>query len=358
MLFKGEFKEIYRTNLVTGILLAGNLLLVVLSLISYWVPYIHPSEGGWFSNLGLAPLALLLLNLVFIFLWLIIRPGLAIISAAAFLFGLPMLSRLIAFPIQKKETINGETLRIASYNMQFSKPVIGLETKIKAFRSYLKSQQDLDILAVQECGPRSRHYIRQNISFPYQYFPENMLLGIYSKYPILNSGYIDFGFNRVNTCLWIDVLIRQDTVRVYNTHLEANRYDGIVPEVVDQDNEEKITPTAILGIFKHYRYFSGIRSNQATAIRNHQLESPFPSLICGDLNEPPGTHTYTIISRDLKDSFLEAGRGIGSTHGGSIPGLRIDYVLTDHRFQVKKHENHNNSFSDHYLVRSEIVLNK
>ncbi len=43
---------------------------------------------------------------------------------------------------------------------------------------------------------------------------------IYSKFPIVNSGHLDFeGTN--NSILWADVAVRRDTVRVFCAHLQT-----------------------------------------------------------------------------------------------------------------------------------------
>jgi len=57
----------------------------------------------------------------------------------------------------------------------------------------------------------------------------------------------------------------------------------------------------------------------------------------------------------LKDTFLESGIGIGTTHGGLAPALRIDYILVDDRFSVTNHKVHEVPFSDHYLVEGEVL---
>ncbi|MBZ0097799.1 MAG: endonuclease/exonuclease/phosphatase family protein, partial [Taibaiella sp.] len=55
--------------------------------------------------------------------------------------------------------------------------------------------------------------------------------------------------------------------------------------------------------------------------------SPYPVVICGDLNDLPGSYTYTQMREGLNDAFLQRGRGLGRTYSRLSPTLRIDYIF-------------------------------
>jgi len=146
--------------------------------------------------------------------------------------------------------------------------------------------------------------------------------------------------------------IGQDTIRFYTAHLAPNRHDGIIPLVLEQEKKEEVDYRKLWGIFQHYRPFALKRSEEATMIRTHQQQCPYPCIVSGDFNDPPQTFMYATISNGLKDTFLAAGKGFGGTHGGPVPGLRIDYILTDPVFRVSKHQILEEVFSDHYMVEA------
>ena len=100
-----------------------------------------------------------------------------------------------------------------------------------------------------------------------------------------------------------------------------------------------------------------ILANQQVKIVRQQLDSsPFPEIICGDFNDVPNSYTYFKIKGDRKDSFTEAGKGIGRTFSNVAPTLRIDYIMTDPQFEVKQYVRHFVPYSEHYPVIADLTL--
>ena len=93
------------------------------------------------------------------------------------------------------------------------------------------------------------------------------------------------------------------------------------------------------------------RAKQVDNLRSGMNSSPYPMLVCGDLNDTPSSYTYQVLSRDMKDSFKKAGNGlIGNTFRGNLPSFRIDYILFDKKFEAYNYEKFNISLSDHYPI--------
>ncbi len=345
-------------KIIKGGLLILNLILIFATFGAYAAPYIPPTLATIFPVLGLLSVGLLFGNLAYAIFWFWVKPKFAIGSLLTLLVGIPFLQNMYAFQGPSKKSGTLETLHLGTYNTQFSKPLIhqneySVEEMEEKFDVFLKEISYLDILGVQECGWRTAAHITKSIQFPYTHFIDNIYTGIYSKHPIVNKGIVDFG-QRINKCLWADIAIEQDTIRYYVAHLEPNRYNGIVPLVHDQEKKEVIDIWKLVGIAQHQSIFTNKRNEQAQLIRAHQAKSPYPSIICGDFNDIPQTYTYQTISKGLKDTFLESGTGLGTTHGGLAPALRIDYILVDNRFSVTNHQVHQVPFSDHYFVEGEV----
>jgi endonuclease/exonuclease/phosphatase family metal-dependent hydrolase len=70
-----------------------------------------------------------------------------------------------------------------------------------------------------------------------------------------------------------------------------------------------------------------MRARQAEILREHIAASPHPVIVCGDFNDTPLSYSYRLMSKGLKDSFMEKGWGLGTTYAGALPALRIDYIL-------------------------------
>lgn len=345
------------------VFLFANILLVLLTIGSYVAPHIAASKSALFPILGLGYPVLLLCNILSILLWLILKSKWAGLSIITLLVGYGSCTKLLNVNLADQH--DGTRLILATYNVNFSKPITLAPQKTQAklkvdFRKYLKAHSDIDILCVQENGKNSKQFLQEALNFEFVHEVAGMTVTIYSRYPVLNSGVVDFSSTIANTCLWADVLITtdsdKDTIRVYTTHLESNRKDGVVPEVIHEEAPEEMSNSALLGIVKHHQKFSIQRARQAKLIKTHAQGSQHPAIICGDFNETAQSQIYTLLRGDYQDTFQEEGMGIASTFGERIPALRIDHILVDKRLEVLDHTISRSAFSDHYLVIAELGL--
>ena len=85
----------------------------------------------------------------------------------------------------------------------------------------LINKQNPDVLLIQE------YYKNDSIqlNYPYKYVKaknekDKSGLAIFSKYPILNNGSLDFK-NTSNNVIYSDILYKRDTIRFYNIHLQS-----------------------------------------------------------------------------------------------------------------------------------------
>lgn len=341
------------------ILIVLNVVLVICTLGAYLAPRMTPDSSFIFPILGLGYPALLLANIIALAVWLCIKSRLALLSLVTMVLGVGSCSRILNVSVPDA-SVEG-AIKVATYNTNFSKPIhfapAAQKQKIEQdFSAYLKANDDIEILCVQENGELSEKYLLDAMDFPYQHKKEGMTVAIYSKHPFKEVGIVDFHSNIANTCIWADVQLADKLVRVYTTHLESNRHDGKVPSVIKEDAPEAMSNSALLGIVKHYQKFSMDRVRQARLIHQHAAKISHPVIICGDLNDTPQSHVYTVAKGTMQDTFEEEGLGIGSTFGEKIPALRIDYIFVDQRIEVLDHDISRSSFSDHYLVTTELSI--
>ena len=332
---------------------------MILSLGSYLAPYVDPALSPIFPVLGLGYPVLLLCNVLAIIAWLLFRSKWVVLSLLMMVFGYTSCSRLLNVNIA--DTHSGPTLKVATYNANFSKPIVltpeeHREEKEADFQNYLAEWRELDVLCVQEYGVRTKEYLESAIDFPFLYDIPDKTVAIYSRYPFVAQGTVDFQSNIANACLWVDIVKEQDTIRIYSTHLESNRSDGQVPDVILEDTPEQMSNSVLLGIVQHHQKFSIERARQAQLIKAHQQASLRNSVICGDFNETPQSYVFTILKKGMQDSFQEEGMGIASTFGERIPALRIDHLLVSEKLEVLDHTISRSDFSDHYLVVVDIGL--
>jgi endonuclease/exonuclease/phosphatase family metal-dependent hydrolase len=184
-------------------------------------------------------------------------------------------------------------------------------------------------------------------------------IATFSKYPIIHRGEIDFT-GSFNHCIYSDLKIDNDTVRVYNLHLQSYRL--LKENYMFLDSLKFAYNTKQMKGFRSisYRIKTAYlkRGVQADTVSAHILKSPYPVIVCGDFNDSPVSYAYQKISSSLKDAFLESGSGIGSTYSGKFPSYRIDYVLHSPQLQCYYYSNPNMSLSDHQPIICKIYKNK
>ena len=354
-------------KLFNRLIFLGNILLLLLTLGAYLASYIPPSKSSIIAILGLGYPALLMANIACILYWLLFKPKWALVSALVLLLGINHIFGLFGINIPAKAKANTTTLNIASFNMQFSKPIRDTNkahglTMDKGFRKFLHQFQDLDILCVQEHSGFAETRIKKELNLPFKYASTRNYVAIYSKYPIVKSGRLKkFSTNKALSCIWADIAIKKKIIRVYSVHLEANQKDGIIPKkVVETEKEGPFNLSMALGLLQHYQTFSVKRVTQAKRIWEHQKNSPYLSILCGDINDPPQTHVYRILADGRQDTFRKKGCGLGATFGSTFKNklafLRLDYIFAHPNFKILKHQVFPSVFSDHYLIQAEIQL--
>jgi endonuclease/exonuclease/phosphatase family metal-dependent hydrolase len=160
----------------------------------------------------------------------------------------------------------------------------------------------------------------QNRRFVYQHLGNHYHgLAIYSKFPIINSGFLEFNKFSKNNCLYIDVLVHDDTLRVYNVHLSSFTFPRFsfnsASEILDYG--KSVLSRLKDGAIRH--------SNEIKMLIDHVESCEFPFIIAGDFNETPYGYNYRLLENRFHNAFEEAGRGFGFTYNGLVFFLRIDH---------------------------------
>ena len=342
------------------ILLFLNIVVVVLTLLSCLSPYINPQEMWYFSFFGLAFIYLVLLNIIFIVLWIFIDIKKVILSLLVLLVSIGQIRKTVAFSFgnDKKDQIE-KTVKVMSYNLNQGMYLHKNKKKSGALARYI-NKQNAGILLVQELNSRNLNEVKKKLNFKYKYTEGSFGAGIYSNYKIVNKGLIKFGSLNTNSCLWADIKISDDTVRVYSVHFMSNHISQKAEELVaEMEKKKNLTSGKIKDVLRNYKKFVRKRVEQVEKVKKHVENSPYPVILGGDFNDPPVSYTYNRFPEILKDAFLEKGWGLGITYAGTVPLLRIDYILVSkpvrvYRFRVDKTE----QFSDHYPVIARVGFAK
>ncbi len=336
------------------ILIWANIFVVLALLIAYLSPYSDPNKFWFVSFFGLFYPVIFLLNIAAIVLWVFIDMKMALISIIAISMGY---NHFININLSSKKVEKTDIINIATYNVMSGWKGKSGEFENESLKNKLSELfEDIDILVLQEANAYVQTLF-DSILTSHQLYDADKGVIIYSRLPIINEGIIEFG-TRSNSCLWVDLLNNSnDTIRLYGLHLQSNKITSDAKKVAEEiDLQEKKTWTGVGNIMKKYRKSLFKRANQTKKILAHKSNWNGPSIITGDFNDPTLSYVFHELKSNMKDSFLEAGTGLGITYGGSIPLLRIDHMLFSDHFQILNSKVKSIDFSDHYPVLSKVSL--
>lgn len=352
-----------------------NYIVILGLLLAYLSVYVDPGKVWILAFFGLAYPFLLLANILFVIFWIVKKKRFFIIPLISIFLGWGFISSLVQIPVSsKKKSINTEnTFKVLSYNVRlfdlYDWQKESKNTTGEIFE-FIRNENP-DVICFQEFYTKNNIQITEDYiskALNYKYYShidytiendaDNYGIATYSKYPIINKGVIQFN-NSTNTSIYTDILIHKDTVRIFNNHLQSIRFNSnnysFISNSKSMDDEERIKE--IKDISYRLRDAFVKRAEQSKIVSNHVKNSPYPVFICGDFNDVPFSYTYHVIKKDMKDSFIEAGEGIGNTYIGKFPSFRIDYILHSkqincHEFEIKKVK-----LSDHYPIIGEFSVN-
>ena len=339
-------------KLIKGIILLLNFFVIALTALAYISPHIDPMKIWVFSFFGLVFPLLLFLNIAFLIIWFIIDKKKMFWSIIILLIGYNSIKKTISIHFDDKDANMG--LTVLSFNMNQGAYLYKKKIKKGLFGDYVKSQ-NADIILGQEINSKR---IRNEMDSLYRYvkIEKNIGTGIFSKYPIVNSGQVDFQLN-TNSCVWADIVVRKDTFRVYSVHFMSNQISKQATDLAtDFGNEEDVDTKKVREVLSRYKKYVQVRARQVKKVKKHVEKSPYPVILGGDFNDPSISFTYQQISELLKDAFVEKGLGMGVSYGGPIPFLRIDNIFVSDKIDVMSFKKLDDKFSDHFAVKAKLDI--
>ncbi|MEO8087470.1 MAG: endonuclease/exonuclease/phosphatase family protein [Bacteroidota bacterium] len=360
-----------------------NIISIAFLLLSYLAAWVSPAGSFWWLQLvALGYGLLLLLNLSFIIFWILAKKNAFWYSTIAILIGYSKIFGIVEPRLSNGNEINRSPgaifpVKVMSFNVRLFDLYNWFhndETRGKIFE-FLKNESP-DIACFQEyyssdrklAGFDNNRTLPDAMSAPYSHIEYTVTLrdsdhwgiAIFSKYPIVNRDAVHFEKHGGNIFIYADVKIGNDTLRIFNTHLESVRFrneDYRFLSNLKNDVEQDEMAGGVKILIRLKRAYAK-RAKQVNVLKAAIDHSPYPVIVAGDFNDTPSSYTYHTVSEGLKDSFRECGTGFGKTYAGLFPSFRIDYLLHSERLLASHYITHREKISDHYPVTCWFRLNK
>ena len=324
-----------------------NTLLAFSLLISLSLPHLKPTLFSYLSIFSLFTPLIISLNILFMFFWIAKLKKQFMLSLIVLLIGNDSLKRFVNFSNNSKFIADNE-FSIISYNVRLFNIYNWIEKdnvtiKIKNFLNTINS----DIICLQEY--QNADFKLDTYLYKYEKLRgDNLKYGqaIFSKYPIINKGSINFN-SPSNNAIFSDIKISKDTIRIYNIHLESFSFEKEIELSDLNKNNEKI----MSDVSKTFI----IQQKQVELIKKSIKKSPYRVILSGDFNNTAFSYVYKELSSNLNDSFKEKGNGFGITFNYNFIPLRIDFILSDKVFKINYFKTYNINLSDHEPIFSQFT---
>ena len=274
--------------------------------------------------------------------------------------GLLFLTRTVAI----NELSSSDGLAVLSYNVQVFNVYNHLNT------DFLQSRQTIDwvidrnddLKCLQEFYVKSGDDLFGTIRSignknPYYHFEPTYKdrsggqfgMAMFSKYPMVHKGTLRLtnGGHSMNNAIFADIAVGDDTVRIYNVHLESM---GIDEDRLVNSNSENISKN-LKQLLKQLKNGFVQRAAQIDNLCKHLERSPYPVILAGDLNDMPYSYSYQKLKKYLHSSFENGGNGFGFTFNGRLFFLRIDNQFFSDGLILRSFNTHREvKYTDHFPI--------
>jgi endonuclease/exonuclease/phosphatase family metal-dependent hydrolase len=367
-----------------------NIMLAILLLCTKAIPLISPAQFWPMGLLGLSTPFIAGANVFFIILWVLFgKWRRVLLSVVSIVICWNIFSVGLAANVGAKKSVSfiGKKIKVMSYNVRLLNYYnwSGDKQTRQQILQFLK-EKNADILCLQEffssgdssafqnvkdiakmCG-YSTYAANKNFETKRGFFGDI----IFTKYNMLQqvSVQLDTGMHAHNF-QYVDIVCNtKDTLRVYNLHMQSVQFskedmavlqNPQAPIVENKKAKKDQQAKTQLGqgkiIVKKLRRSYARRGMQADAVQANMRTSPYPILLCGDLNDIPSSYTYFTLRGKLQDAFLDAGNGLGRTYIGLSPVLRIDNIFYDSKaLSIQQFDKDKVYYSDHFPIEAEFVF--
>ena len=327
-------KKLNIRNFYKQILFAINVLNSILIAVCCSLYFIYSPSFSSISFLTLLFPVFYVFNLCFFIYWILkldLRFILSLLIIIIFLY-----NSLSIYNINNQSSVeNG--LNIMSFNARLFNRYnwIKNESLITETEDFFKRESP-EFIAIQEFH-KDYEYIFKDYNYSHIFLSGNSYgKSIFSKNKIIKKGVIAFD-NSSSNAIYADIVVKSDTIRVYNAHFESFKFDLY-------GSKEEIS---ILKMINKYKSTYKLQKEQSDVLINHINNCPFSIVLAVDMNNTQHSFVYRRLKEKLDDSFVISGKGFGSTYRFNFLPFRIDYIFASPSISTNNFKIYKQKLSDH-----------
>lgn len=349
------------------ILLILNFLFVALMIASTMAGRVEPSKFVLFSLLSYGYLYFLIINAVFIILWLFFKSKWFLLSLVAILVRVgyvPLYFQVGGSETAQEDVEQSDGLKVLTFNAHaFQSVEMAGKTVDSNMQSFLEivDEEAPDVLAMQEyVGEGNSVYMTEILnSKGYIHMASGYNSGsmtgevIFSKLPILRVVRIEGPSKMCVNLLW-----GADTLRLYCLHLGSYGLDESDHKQIADISHGNVDSLTGRSTIQKFRRTIITHEREWTVLKDYFDHHNYMTVVAGDFNETPASYFYQKCRKYLVDSYCEEGQGFSTTYHGTFtrsraatfPAFRIDMVLHTPDLKAVSYKRIKSEISDHHPV--------
>jgi endonuclease/exonuclease/phosphatase family metal-dependent hydrolase len=338
---------------------------VIALLLAYVAIRVNPSTFWPLAFFGMVYPYVLATQVFFLLWWLMFRRKRMLLSGVIVLLGWNHVTDFIQL-LGKPKSTEGEQVSIMSWNVRLFDLYNWSHNKRNRDEMYdLLLTEAPDIFCAQEFYRSdnkkffdTRDTLLRNFHWTgvHDHYVQHTKNGqhfgiaIFSSKPIVDKGLVPFPGDENNSCIWADIKMLDDTVRIYSAHLASIHFGRADYQFVHDLDDGVATDSLRTGggrIIARLKDAFIRRADQVERILDHMRACPHPVVFCSDMNDTPMSYAYHHLDGDLVDAFEESGRGFGHTYIGDFPSFRIDHIMHSPSLEASGFKTLPDELSDH-----------
>ncbi|MDE6140739.1 MAG: endonuclease/exonuclease/phosphatase family protein [Alistipes sp.] len=300
-------------------------------IVAFFTPYVDPSTFGSLTIIGIFAPLLYVAVLASMLFWLVRKRWItAAFLAVLVIIGAFDVSKFYRIDFKRHYEVseNRRSFTLMSYNVRGFFVGEG-KSNARGYVDFFESIDLPDVLCLQEfnCAAHNTEAIdslfegynmRETLEFG------NVVVRTYSRFPIIAQG--DISEQARGTSQWCDIVVRDDTIRIFNNHLYSMHISADDSRDISQ-GKIFFDDNKMRSIVARIRDNSSIRARHVDTLTQVIAATRHAKIVCGDFNDTPMSYVYRRMRHGMKDAFVEAGRGYGYTFLPMHKLLRIDYIM-------------------------------